>query len=362
MTSPRHGRARVATDERRRPLRLLLITVGGLAAVVALGALDRATPHIISLAVLYVIAVLAITMLAGLGPGLVTAAASAVAWSVGDAGAGELDEVGLTVLNGALRFLALAIVAGLVHRLARAVEESRRAANRSREFLAIAAHQLRTPIASVQASADALLGTEATPTQEQLLATLSTESARLGRLIGSLLRVARLDQGEMVRRESVDLGALAREEAERARRRGVTTIEVDEDHEPVVVLADADALREAIANLLDNARRHAVGHIQLLLGVEDGWGTVVVRDDGPGLPAGSEQRAFDRFVSLDGRGGAGLGLPIARGLVELMGGDLRYSGRAFQISLPLSRPAPAVHRADAPTRAQVAADPGGPRE
>lgn len=324
----------------------------------ALGVVDRATPHAVSLAVLYVIAVLVVTMLAGLGPGLVTAAASAVAWAVGDASAGDLDEVGLAVLNGVLRFLALAIVAGLVHRLADALAESRRAAYRSREFLAIAAHQLRTPIASVQASADALLGTEATPPQEQLLATLSTESARVGRLIGSLLRVARLDQGELVRREPIDLDALVAGEAERARRRGAMTIRFDHDLAPFEVIGDADALREALANLLDNARRHAAEHIELSLAVDNGWATVVVRDDGPGLPAGSEERAFDRFVSLDGRGGAGLGLPIARGLLELMGGDLRYSQRSFQMSLPLHRASGAVARAAPAPSIQVPVDPG----
>jgi signal transduction histidine kinase len=267
-------------------------------------------------------------------------------------------------VNGCLRFLALAIVAALVHRLANAVEESRRSAYRSREFLAIAAHQLRTPIASVQASADALLGAEATPVQEQLLATLSTESVRAGRLIGSLLRVARLDQGELVRREPVELRTLVSEEAERVRRRGAMGIEVRVDLAAVTVRGDPDAIREALANLLDNARRHAACRIDVSLGVEGEWATVAARDDGPGLPAGSEQRAFDRFVSLDGRGGAGLGLPIARGLVELMGGHLRYVRRSFHMSLPLMRSSPLtlIDATEAPTRSQVTADSGGPSE
>ena len=353
---------RTTADERRHVRRAGLATVGGLTAVVGLGFVDWATMHLISLAVLYVAVVLAVTMLAGRGPGLVIAAASAVAWSIGDASVGDPQPVGLAALNGALRFATLAIVAGLVHRLAEALEQSRRAAQRSREFLAVAAHQLRTPIASVQASADALLGTEATPPQEQLLAALSTESIRVGRLIGSLLRVARLDQGELVRRETFDLRAVVAEEAERAGRRSGITILLDDDLAPSLALGDADALREALANLLDNACRHADERIELSLGVIDGWATIEVRDDGPGLPVGSEERAFDRFVSLDGRGGAGLGLPIARSLVELMGGDLRYSRRSFQMSLPLGRAPGTVSGPDLPDRPQVGVELGGPRE
>lgn len=60
-----------------------------------------------------------------------------------------------------------------------------------------------------------------------------------------------------------------------------------------------------------------------------------VTDDGPGLPSTAESLAFDRFVTLDGRGGTGLGLPIARELAHRQGGDLTYADKAFILTLPL---------------------------
>jgi signal transduction histidine kinase len=103
---------------------------------------------------------------------------------------------------------------------------------------------------------------------------------------------------------------------------------------PPTVVVDPDATAEAVSNLLDNARRYATGLIAVRLSTEKSWLVIEVTDDGPGLPAGSEAQAFQRFVTLDGQGGTGLGLAIARELTERQGGDLTYAGKAFVLRLP----------------------------
>jgi signal transduction histidine kinase len=98
---------------------------------------------------------------------------------------------------------------------------------------------------------------------------------------------------------------------------------------------DPAAVQEAVANLLDNALRHARATVVVTSGVADGRARVTVRDDGPGLAPGEEEVAFARFVSLDDRGGAGLGLAIAREVAEAHGGHLGWDGVSFVMEMPL---------------------------
>jgi signal transduction histidine kinase len=96
------------------------------------------------------------------------------------------------------------------------------------------------------------------------------------------------------------------------------------------------SLAPALANLLDNARRHAAGRIELTVGTDQASQLEIrLADDGPGLPLEMAERAFERFVSLDGKGGTGLGLAIARELARAHGGELSYQGGAFVLRLPM---------------------------
>jgi signal transduction histidine kinase len=95
-----------------------------------------------------------------------------------------------------------------------------------------------------------------------------------------------------------------------------------------------EAIADALSNLLDNARRHASRRIDVVIACGTDTTEIIVRDDGPGVPAGSEERVFERFVSLDGGPGAGLGLAIARGLIEAQGGSLVYAEKQFVIRIP----------------------------
>ncbi|WP_037361840.1 sensor histidine kinase [Amycolatopsis orientalis] len=205
-------------------------------------------------------------------------------------------------------------------RTARASEE------RTRQFVADAAHELRTPIAGVQAAAEALVQASGDPEHTaQLQLLLAREARRAGKLVSDLLDLARLDAGAEIAREPVSLLALARAQADRIAVLA-PEIRVEVSGLDTVVRGDADRLTQILANVADNAVRAMHGQGSLALDVTADGCTVT--DSGPGVPAPDRERIFDRLVRLDdarGRdtGGSGLGLPIARGFARAHGGDLR---------------------------------------
>jgi signal transduction histidine kinase len=317
--------------------RFLVIAASAVTAVVV-SVLDYVTGPGRSLAAFYVLVVVVIALVGGARAGLVGAALTAAVWTIADAFIRELKlSIWDDLWNVAVEFVALAVVALLVRALRDSVAESRRAAETSREFLAMAAHQLRTPVAAVRTSVDALIQSQDQGDRDRLLANVAGESARLGRLINALLRAARLDQGEVFTIRRVDLAAVVAGEVERMRE--LSSLQFDiatADGALPAVAADPTALAEALANVFDNARRHAVAKVVVrIAGPRHGMVSVDITDDGPGLPAGREASAFDRFVAFDGRGGAGLGLSIARDLLRRQGGDLVYTDRTFSLLVPL---------------------------
>jgi len=219
-----------------------------------------------------------------------------------------------------------------------ALQTCRESEASSRRFLADAAHQLRTPIAGIRACAETLLRGAPPDQRDHLLLDVVRETSRASRVMTGLLRMARVDQGETLTFHVCDLVGVCGEEVERSRSLAPNlAIELRAGPQPDVgPELDANVLREILANLLDNARRHAAGRVEVV--VEATAETVVVRvvDDGAGLAAEAVERAFQRFISLDGQGGSGLGLPIARGLAQAHGGDLTYE-HGFVLRLP-SRP------------------------
>jgi signal transduction histidine kinase len=208
---------------------------------------------------------------------------------------------------------------------------------RTRRFLAEAAHQLRTPIAGIRASVELLLHDPGPRTREQALMHTVQASARAGRLISSLLQMARLDQGLPPRRVRTDVVALCRGEVQRARELAPHLIvEFDVDGGCRRSLAiDPDEVAGAVANLVDNARRHARSRVSVSVRPTDGSVEIRVDDDGPGLAPGTQDRVFERFASLDGQGGSGLGLPIARAVAQAHGGDVHYHQGGFVLRLPV---------------------------
>lgn len=220
--------------------------------------------------------------------------------------------------------------------LERSLERTRSSELASRRFLADAAHQLRTPAAGMRASVATMLRTDSPDERDQLLDNLAAETARMSRLLSSLLRVARLDAGEPGTRAPVDVGVLAAAIVDRRRPRYPTLRFEVAAPRPVEALADAQAIEEALDNLVDNASRFA--RTTVSVGVEntpDGV-RIVVDDDGPGVAVTDRDRIFERFVSLDGAGGSGLGLSIARGIADAHGGELDATDSGFVLWLPRS--------------------------
>lgn len=210
-----------------------------------------------------------------------------------------------------------------------------------RRFVANAGHQLRTPVAGIQLCAEALLMGPDADERDRLIAHLIRETARARRLIETLLRATHLDEEEPLSLGPCDIVDLCREEVGRA---WVIAPQLDfvlraEAPEGPLEL-DVNKVKEIVANLLDNARRHAVRQVQLEIKSDDSAVEIGVLDDGPGIPLEMAERVFERFVSLDNQGGSGLGLAIARDLARWQGGDVTYDAdrRRFVVRLPLSRP------------------------
>jgi signal transduction histidine kinase len=310
--------------------------------VMALGVADYITGPVLSLALFYLIPTAIGTVLAGrrVGYGLALESATSSTVAAFFSKINESNEHLIFVLNGVLLLLILSVMVMLIGAARETAMNASGAARQRKEFLAYAAHQLRTPLAGIRASTDALLVGGATSQQERLLANLSREADRAGRLLSSLLQMARVDQGEVGVPQPLDIVELCRAELDRCCPPSVvlSTELVVRGSPPGLVLLSGEATKNALANLLDNARRHARGEITVEVGTTPAAVEIAVTDDGPGLPDGTSERVFERFVSLDGEGGSGLGLPIARGLVEAQGGRLSYENHRFVIRLPNRRP------------------------
>jgi two-component system, OmpR family, sensor kinase len=192
-------------------------------------------------------------------------------------------------------------------------------------------------MAGIQACAETLLRGVPPESADKLLASMVRETTRAARLVTSLLQIARLDQGEPVASEPCDVVAVCEDEVLRARglapQLDVRLVVIGEVPE---MQLDPKVLHEIVANLVDNARRHAVSTVGVQVQEKDGVVTARVADDGPGVPQDQREPIFERFVSLDGRGGSGLGLPIARSYARAMGGDVYYDG-GFVLRLPRNR-------------------------
>ncbi len=217
-----------------------------------------------------------------------------------------------------------------------ALGQAKASEEQTRRFLAEAAHQLRTPIAGIQASVESLAYARTRAERDRLLGNVAQEASRAGRRVASLLTMARLERGDRPARRSYEVASLCREEAERAAGLAPNlevSVHIGDASGPLDI--DPDAIREALANLLDNSRRHASSRIDVAFGRNGSTAELCVVDDGPGLPERVAERAFEPFVVLDGLGGSGLGLAIARGIARAHGGDLTYERGRFVLRLPV---------------------------
>jgi signal transduction histidine kinase len=237
-----------------------------------------------------------------------------------------------------------------IARLARTMNEMldrlETAVARQQRFVADASHELRSPLTRMRSEVEVDL---AHPDRSDPRAThrsVLEELIGLQRLVDDLLHLARADAGaDPIVRQPIDLDDLVLRDARRLQ--AESDLEVDVSAVGAArVEGDPRQLARAVANVGDNAARHAASRVALSLAADTDRAVLAVTDDGPGVPAEQRERIFERFARHDesrtrASGGTGLGLAIAREIVERHGGSITVdpavtTGARFVIQLPLA--------------------------
>ncbi|ASW57570.1 cell wall metabolism sensor histidine kinase WalK [Plantactinospora sp. KBS50] len=243
---------------------------------------------------------------------------------------------------------------------------------RQRSFIADAAHELRSPLANMRTQLEVAQrlgpGTDWPALTEDLLA----DNLRLGRLVDDLLLLARTDEapGPVGPGRAVELGALI---AAVAAPYPAPPVRVQPPDGPLWTRGDPDVLGRIVANLLDNAVRHARDRVTVAVRADGAYQLITVTDDGSGIPAADRERVFGRFTRLDDArardvGGAGLGLAIVADLVRRHAGTVTLGdaepGVRAEVRLPAAAPPAdaAPPAAAVPSPAAPPADAGPPAD
>lgn len=243
--------------------------------------------------------------------------------------------------------------AGPVERLVVCLRDNaiRRRQERGRaELVSTVAHELRSPLTSVKGFTATLLAKWDRFTEDQkklMLETVNADADRVTRLITELLDVSRLEAGRLeLRRQPVDLPARIRRAFNGLIAAGHPEekfrLEVDEPLPEV--WADPDKVDQVLGNLVENAVRHGAGQVEARVAGAGDQVSITIADQGPGIDPGSADRLFLKFWKGERRGGTGLGLYIAKGLVEAHGGQIEAGGAPgggalFRFTLPAGEPA-----------------------
>jgi signal transduction histidine kinase len=241
--------------------------------------------------------------------------------------------------------------------------------HRKNEFLATLAHELRNPLGPVMNSLEVMKRAHANPDLvARARATIERQVLQMKRLIDDLLDVSRITQNQIeIKKTLVNLGDVLEHALEASRpicEAAGHTLSITPLSEPLFLEADPDRLTQVFDNLFTNACKYTDFGGRIDVTIERQGSDVVVRvnDNGIGIPRGMLSRVFERFVQLDrraerGQGGLGIGLALARQLVELHGGTVTAHsegvgrGSEFVVRLPILTTLPAAHDTPpAPTR------------
>jgi signal transduction histidine kinase/ABC-type multidrug transport system ATPase subunit len=256
----------------------------------------------------------------------------------------RLSDDALDLLDDAARSLCLALEREAFERANAETASLRRSQLLQRDFLSRMNHELRTPLTAIQGYASTLRQNDVewdVTSQERFLDSIASESARMGRLVGDLLDFSAIDSGTLrLVSDWCDLG-LVLEAASRCVTEAPTSLRTDPDLP--TIWGDHDRLEQVFVNLLDNAVRHATEATAVEVTTSlDAEGTVTVRvsDDGAGIPGHLVERVFLPHERGGATApGAGLGLAIARGIVDAHGGTIRLEpsarGTTVAVTLPI---------------------------
>jgi signal transduction histidine kinase len=249
----------------------------------------------------------------------------------------------------------LIIILVIVRRWFRSLEEEetrRRTSEQLRsELLSLASHELRSPLTTIRGYAHTLLrefGSLGEETQKEFLEAIAAESDRLSHMVAELLDMSQIDEGRLVlQRRAVRASDLCQEAVRRATHpelKHVFRLEVQAGLPEV--LADPDRVQQALANYISNALKFSAEGSEVVVGARtrDGWVEFYVSDRGVGIPREEQPHLFGRFhraANAHGPGtpGAGLGLYIAKGIVQAHGGEVAFQselgkGSTFSFTLP----------------------------
>jgi len=253
----------------------------------------------------------------------------------------------------------------------RAEEKINDAVRRRDEFLAMLSHELRNPLGAI-VSATTLLKDQSTEPQQQVrvLQIVERQAQQMARLLDDLLEASRITQDKIeLRRSVMDLRSVVRDAADAVRglmeARGLS-FSVELDSEPLYVDGDAARLQQVSVNLLSNAAKYTPrgGHVAVRARRQENEATILVSDDGLGIPKEMLESAFELFVqsrrTLDrAEGGLGVGLTLVRGLVTKHGGfvharsDGEGKGSEFEVRLPLVATPPVQEPAPRPVGVEL---------
>jgi signal transduction histidine kinase len=216
-----------------------------------------------------------------------------------------------------------------------------KANTKQRRFVGDAAHELRSPIASLRVQLEVAERTLGSPDVHELTKDALIDVDRLSRLIDDLLALARSDErGGLTSRAPVRLDDLVTEVLASYQEQPVTALSLA----PVTAIGDRNGLHRVLVNLIDNAVRYTASRVEVeVRASEEDWICLSVSDDGPGIPSDKRELVFDRFYRLDtarsrDAGGTGLGLSIVREIVDAHGGMVELAdnrpGLTVRVLLP----------------------------
>jgi signal transduction histidine kinase/ABC-type cobalamin/Fe3+-siderophores transport system ATPase subunit len=258
----------------------------------------------------------------------------------------------LELLDDATRSLAPALEAEVLERSHREAAALRRSQAIQRELLSSLSHELRTPLTAIQGYASTLRQHDLTwdaASTERFLGSIATEAARLERLVGDLLDSSAIESGVLrLQRDWCDLRLVIRAAIDVVcRKDSGSDVDLRADPGLEATWGDHDRLEQVFVNLVENAVAHGASDIPVAVtlrrGAIPGTVEIEVRDHGPGIPPELGERIFQsRVRGTSEAPGAGLGLPIARAIVEAHGGSLRAlpvdEGALFLVTLPADPP------------------------
>jgi signal transduction histidine kinase len=250
------------------------------------------------------------------------------------------------------------IVVGIVfivgNSIIREIEQMARLNKSKSEFVSIASHQLRTPLSAIQWETDLLLskfGEGLNEKQRENIKNIDILSHRMAKLVGDLLDVAKIDQGNLIlKKERIDLVKITKDlvaEIKPVAESRKIKVLFNSEKTNIEIIGDIERIELALENLISNAVKYTLegGEVTINLSQQDDVALFSVKDSGVGIPINQQAQVFSKFFRSNNvlrmqTEGTGLGLYIAESIVNKSGGNIWFeskenSGTTFNISLPI---------------------------